>query len=71
MPQNLGPEPDGQYVIVFTRATTKARPLRSRPAAEHAESLNRAIETMLLGNPFVRSWQWKARAERRRCGRGR
>ena len=44
----------------------KARPLSSRSAAEHAESLNRAMETMLRGNPFVRSWQWKARAERRR-----
>jgi hypothetical protein len=44
----------------------KARPLSSRSAAEHAESLNRALETMLRGNPFVRSWQWKARAERRR-----
>lgn len=44
----------------------KARPLRSRSVAEHAESLNRAMQTMLLGNPFVRSWQWKARAERRR-----
>jgi hypothetical protein len=44
----------------------KARPLRSRPVSEHTESLNRAMQTMLFGNPFVRSWQWKARAARRR-----
>lgn len=44
----------------------KARALSSRSVQEHAASLNRAMETMLRGNPFVRSWQWKARAERRR-----
>jgi len=44
----------------------KARSLTSRPVAERAESLNRAMETMLRGNPFVRAWQWRARAERRR-----
>jgi hypothetical protein len=44
----------------------KVRLLSSRSAAEHAETLNTAMEVMLRGNPFVRSWQWKARAERRR-----
>lgn len=44
----------------------KARSFTSRPVAERAESLNRAMETMLRGNPFVRAWQWRARAERRR-----
>lgn len=44
----------------------KVRPLSSRSAAEHADSLNRALGTMLRGNPLVRSWLWKARAERRR-----
>lgn len=34
--------------------------------AEHAESLSRAVQTILLGNPFVLSWQWKSRAARRR-----
>ena len=43
----------------------KARPLSSRSAAEHAEGLNRALD-VLRRNPFVGSWQWKARAERRR-----
>ena len=51
---------------ILMHPDAKGRQLRSRPAAEHAESLNRAIQTMLLGNPFLRSWQWKARAERRR-----
>jgi hypothetical protein len=51
---------------ILMHPDAKDRPLRSRPAAEHAESLNRAMRTMLLGNPFVRSWQWKARGERRR-----
>ena len=51
---------------ILMHPDAKGRQLRSRPVAEHAESLNRAIQTMLLGNPFLRSWQWKARAERRR-----
>lgn len=51
---------------ILMHPDAKARQLRSRPVAEHAESLNRAVQTMLLGNPFVRSWQWKARAARRR-----
>jgi len=51
---------------ILMHPDAKARPLRSRPAAEHAERINRAVQTMLLGNPFVRSWQWKARGERRR-----
>lgn len=44
----------------------KARLMGSRPVAEHVESLNRAMEPILFGNPFARVWQWHARAERRR-----
>jgi hypothetical protein len=57
----------GHKSVMLMHPDAKARPpLSSRPVAEHTDSLNRATETMLRGNPFVRSWQWKARAERRR-----
>lgn len=60
---------DGKWTLMspmLMHPDAKARPLPSRSAAEHADALNRALETMLRGNPLVRSWQWKARAERRR-----
>jgi hypothetical protein len=51
---------------ILMHPDAKPRRLSSRSVGEHAESLNKAMKTMLGGNPFVRSWQWKARAERRR-----
>jgi hypothetical protein len=60
---------DGDWALqgpILMHPDAKARPLLSRPVQEHTASLNKAMETMLRGNPFVRSWQWKARAEQRR-----
>jgi hypothetical protein len=60
---------DGDWTIqgpMLMHPYAKARRSSSRSAVRHAGNLNRAMDTMLRGNPFVRSWQWKARAQRRR-----
>jgi hypothetical protein len=60
---------DGDWTIqgpMLMHPDATARRSSSRPVARHAGNLNRAMDTMLRGNPFVRSWQWKARAQRRR-----
>jgi hypothetical protein len=44
----------------------KERPLGSRPVAEHADALNRAVALVLGAEPFVRARQWRMRAERRK-----
>lgn len=44
----------------------KERPLGRRSVGQHTAGVNKAMETILAWNPFVRSWQWKSRAERRR-----
>ncbi len=60
---------DGKWTLegpMLMHPDAKVRQLSSRSATEHVDSLNRALGTMLRGNPVVRSWLWKARAERRR-----
>ena len=44
----------------------KESPLTSRPAGQHVDELNRALESITIEVPFVRARQWRARAERRR-----
>src|SRR5436190_17590354 len=47
---------DGRWTLqspMLMHADAKSRPLSSRSANEYAESLNRAMEIMLRGNPFV------------------
>jgi hypothetical protein len=44
----------------------KARPLTSRAVSAHVRGLNEAMAAIGGGEPFVRSRQWRARAERRK-----
>ncbi len=44
----------------------KTRPVTRRLVAEHAQSLNEALDVILNASPFVRAQQWRARGERRR-----
>ena len=44
----------------------KSRSLSSRPITQHLEGLNRAIDSILQHDAFVRTRQWRSRAERRR-----
>lgn len=44
----------------------KKRPLGSQPIADHLDGLNRAVTSILVGEPFIRTDQWRARASRRR-----
>jgi hypothetical protein len=44
----------------------KESPLTSRPAGQHVDELNRALESITIEVPFVRARHWRARAERRR-----
>ncbi len=44
----------------------KETPLTARPIAQHADELNRALDSIIHEAPFVRARQWRARAERRK-----
>jgi len=44
----------------------KPRTLSSRPVPVHVGALNRAVAAILSDEPFIRSRQWRARAERRK-----
>jgi len=44
----------------------KARPLSSRPVAQHLEEINTAMLSVLGGEPFIHALQWRTRAERRK-----
>jgi hypothetical protein len=62
---------DGHWHLVgpmLMHPDAKDRSLSSRPEAEHvdADALNRAMASVLNNEPFVRSRQWRARAERRK-----
>jgi tetratricopeptide (TPR) repeat protein len=44
----------------------KESPLTSRPVAQHLDELNQALDLIINEAPFVRTRQWRARAERRK-----